>query len=82
MVRQGLVEIVAEIPAHAEPVSDQARQQMRDELLSTGLRDFRALADALADAVNTARVVVLGSETAIAAANAERQGFMHVSKVL
>jgi Zn-dependent M16 (insulinase) family peptidase len=62
--------------------TDAARQEMRDELLAASPRDFRALADALAETVANARVVVLGSETAITAANAERQGFLRVSKVL
>jgi hypothetical protein len=55
---------------------------MRDELLSASLKDFRALADALGNAVGNARVVVLGSEKAILSANDERQGFLRVSKVL
>jgi hypothetical protein len=36
----------------------------------------------LAEVAATARVVVLGSEAAIAGANAERQGFLQVTKVL
>ena len=67
---------------HLTGDTDALRQKMRDELLSAGARDFRALADVLETAAATARVVVLGSESAITAANAERQGFLHVTKVL
>jgi hypothetical protein len=44
--------------------------------------DFRALADALDLVVDRGHVVVLGSEAAIAAANAARGNFMAVTKVL
>jgi Zn-dependent M16 (insulinase) family peptidase len=62
--------------------TDTARQKMREELLATSQKDLRALADALSEVATNGRVVVLGSEPAIAAANAERQGFLRVSKVL
>ena len=62
--------------------SDRARQEMREELLSADGDDLRTLADALAKVAASGRVVVMGSEPAIAAANAERQGFLRVSKVL
>jgi hypothetical protein len=44
--------------------------------------DFRRLGAALARLAETGRVVVVGSPEAIAAANAERNGFLEVSKVL
>lgn len=40
--------------------SDAARQQMRDEILSTTNDHFRALADVMAEAARTGRVAVLG----------------------
>lgn len=40
--------------------SDAARQQMRDEILSTTNEHFRALADVMAAAARTGRVAVLG----------------------
>jgi hypothetical protein len=51
-------------------------------LLATDVQDFRALGDALDQAATRSRVVVLGSEPAIAAANEKRPGFLAVSKVL
>jgi len=62
--------------------SDEARQLMREEILSTSAADIRNFADAVAQVAAHGRVVVLGSEQAIAAANAERQGFLSVSRVM
>jgi Zn-dependent M16 (insulinase) family peptidase len=62
--------------------SDEARQSMREEILSTTAADIRSFADALSQVATHGRVVVLGSEQAIAAANKERQGFLSVSKVM
>jgi hypothetical protein len=62
--------------------SDDARQQMREEVLSTTATDVRNFADAMAQVAAHGRVVVLGSEQAIEAANAERQGFLSVSRVM
>jgi hypothetical protein len=62
--------------------SDEILQRRREELLATDVQDFRALGDALDQAATRSRVVVLGSEPAIAAANEKRPGFLAVSKVL
>ncbi len=62
--------------------TDEARQRMREEVLSTSAADIRDFADAAAKLAANGRVVVLGSEQAIEAANAERQGFLSVSKVM
>jgi len=44
--------------------------------------DIRNFADAMADVAAHGRVVVLGSEQAIDAANAERPGLLSVSRVI
>jgi Zn-dependent M16 (insulinase) family peptidase len=62
--------------------SEEARQRMREEILSTTAADIRRFADAMAQVAAHGRVVVLGSAQAIEAANAERQGFLSVSKVM
>ncbi len=62
--------------------TDDVRQRMREEILATSAKDFRDFADALAEVSKTGRVVVLGSEKAIEAANAERKGWLTVSKIL
>jgi len=62
--------------------TDEARQRMREEILSTTTADIRNFADALAHVAAHGRVVVLGSEQTIAAANAERPGLLSVSRVM
>lgn len=62
--------------------SEDARQKRRDEILGASNRDFKALAEALDQVASKGQVVVLGSETAIKAANDERGGFLKVTKVL
>src|SRR6266496_6725949 len=62
--------------------TDEARQRMREEILSTTTADIRNFADALAHVAAHGRVVVLGSEQTIAAANAERPGLLSVSWVM
>jgi presequence protease len=62
--------------------TDEILQRRREEVLATGVKDFRALGDVLERAAPRGRVVVLGSEQAIAAANEQRPGFLAVSKVL
>jgi Zn-dependent M16 (insulinase) family peptidase len=72
----------ASMQRHLIGDSDETRQRMREEILSTTAADVRNFADALAQVAAHGRVVVLGSEQAIAAANTERQGFLSVSKVM
>ena len=62
--------------------TDEARQRMREEVLSTTAADIRSFADAMAGIAAHGRVVVLGSEQAIEAANAERPGLLSVSRVM
>jgi Zn-dependent M16 (insulinase) family peptidase len=62
--------------------TDEARQRMREEILSTTAADISGFADAMAHVAAHGRVVVLGSEQAIDAANAERPGLLNVSRVI
>ncbi len=62
--------------------TDDSRQRRRDEILGAGPRDFAALAEILGEVARRGQVVVLGSETAIKAANDERGNFLAVTKVL
>jgi hypothetical protein len=62
--------------------TDEARQRMREEILLTSAADIRNFADAMADVAAHGRVVVLGSEQAIDAANVERPGLLSVSRVI
>jgi hypothetical protein len=62
--------------------TDEALQRLREEVLATSKADFRNFAAALAGVAADGRIAVLGSEPAIAAANAERPNLLAVSRVL
>ncbi|MBN2389081.1 MAG: insulinase family protein [Anaerolineae bacterium] len=61
--------------------SDEDRQRLRDELLTTTVADFRAFVDVLQNVQETGGVVVMGSPEAIAEANA-CDGHFEITKVL
>ncbi|MGC8801253.1 insulinase family protein [Chloroflexus sp.] len=63
-------------------VSDEYRQQIRDEVLATTPADFVAFAEAAAALRDHGHVAVLGSAEAIEAANRERPGLLNPVKVL
>jgi len=58
------------------------RQQMRNELLASTAADFRAFAHVLQQVNAHGHVVVMGSPEAIEKANQERNGWLHVQRVL
>ena len=62
--------------------SDEVRQQIRDQVLGTTAKDFKALADVLEKVNAVGKVAVLGSADAIAAANQEKHDFLTVKTVL
>ena len=62
--------------------SDEVRQQMRDQVLSTTQADFKALAEVFQKVNETGKVAVLGSADAIAEANKEKDDFLKVKTVL
>ena len=62
--------------------TDEARQQMRDQVLSTTAEDFRQFADVLAAAAEQARVVVLGSGEAIEQANGQLSPPLQVTPLM
>lgn len=67
---------------HLTGDTDEARQARREQVLGAAVKDFHALADGLAAIAKSGHVVVMGSEKAIGDANAERDGFLTVTKVL
>ncbi|MCB0185510.1 MAG: insulinase family protein, partial [Caldilineaceae bacterium] len=67
---------------HLMQESDEMRQQTRDEVLGTTLADFHNFADVVATALPAARVVVMGSQQALSAANAERPDWLQLQKVM
>jgi hypothetical protein len=62
--------------------TDEYRQHLRDQLLSTTKADFHAFGQILKNLKDRGRVVVLASQEAIAAANAEGQIRLDLQKVL
>jgi hypothetical protein len=62
--------------------TDEMRQEMRDQVLSTSVEDFSNLAEVLDGVAETGQVSVLGSADAIKEANAAADGFLSVKTVL
>jgi hypothetical protein len=62
--------------------SDEFRQRLRDELLSTSPADFKAFADVLGGVAGGGRVVILGSRPALEAAAESYPGGMRVFQVM
>jgi presequence protease len=65
---------------HLIGLTDEARQQYRDEVLSTTPADFKAFGEVLAEVNHNGVVVVLGSADAINAANTDN--WLAVSRVM
>ena len=63
-------------------VTEDERQQVRDEVLSTTRSDFRAFADSLDELKEHGIVKVLGSESSIEGSLAERPGWLKLLKIL
>ncbi len=61
---------------------DADRQRTRDEVLGTTLADFRHFAEVIDAARTQARVVVMGSQQALTAANAEGGDWLKLLKVM
>jgi Zn-dependent M16 (insulinase) family peptidase len=72
----------ASMQRHLIGDTDEARQRMREEILSTTAADLRNFAGAMTEVAAHGRVVVLGSEQAIEGANKERPGLLSVSRVM
>ncbi len=72
----------ASMQRHLIGDTDEARQQMREEILSTTAADLRNFAGAMAEVAAHGRIAVIGSEQAIEGANKERPGLLSVSRLL
>jgi presequence protease len=62
--------------------TDENRQRMREEILSTTSRDFRAFADVLEDVRKDGIVKVLGSRNAVQESLEQNPGWLQVMQVL
>ncbi len=64
-------------------ITDEQRQALRDEVLSTTVDDFRRFADVVEQVAATGDVVVLGAPDSIQKANARRgDGWLSITRVL
>jgi Zn-dependent M16 (insulinase) family peptidase len=72
----------ASMQRHLIGDTDEARQRMREEILSTTATELRNFADAMTEVAARGRIAVLGSEQAIEGANKERPGLLSVSRVM
>jgi hypothetical protein len=61
--------------------SDEERQRIRDQVLGTTAADFRRFADVLDQVAARGRVVVMGSQPALAQANASRGDWLRLLKL-
>jgi Zn-dependent M16 (insulinase) family peptidase len=66
---------------HLIGYTDDMRQQIRDQILSTTMDDFRVFADALQQVNEVGQIVVLGSLEAIIAANETGDTTLTIKKV-
>jgi Zn-dependent M16 (insulinase) family peptidase len=62
--------------------TEEARQRLRDEVLSTTVADFRAFADVLAAVKDHGLVAMLGSESSLARVHHARPGWLQATPVL
>jgi presequence protease len=72
----------ASLVRHLRGDTDDARQQMREEILGTTAADFKAMARFMREVAANGIVKVLGAPSAIEAAEQERPGWLQVLKVL
>ena len=66
---------LASLMRHLMGDTDETRQRLREEVLSTSAADFRSFAEVLAEVAAHGQVTVLGSAAAMAAANASGPAF-------
>jgi hypothetical protein len=62
--------------------TDEMRQRIREQVLSTTQADFHAFGEVLDRLKNDGQVVVLGSKEDIEAANSQRGDWLQIKKVL
>lgn len=73
---------LTQLQRHLIGVTDGMRQQMRDELLTTTVADFRAFGEALAKALENAKVAVVGNPDNLKKANDDLSDPLTITPVL
>ena len=95
MVQQNIIGLIGQLDFYQLPdakgytslvrelsgVSDESRQKLREEILSTSVADVRAFADALDEVKRSGTVVVLGSAESIEHANSASE-WLRVTRVI
>ncbi len=61
---------------------DEMRQHFRDQVLGASMEDFKAFGSVLEKVIQSGKVVVVGSQEALQAANQEREGWLTIQKLL
>ena len=72
----------ASLIRHLRGDTDEARQQMRDEILGTRTADFKAMARFMKEVAEKGIVKVLGAPSAIEATQEDRPGWLHILNVM
>lgn len=62
--------------------SDEYRQNIRDEILSANLSDFRTFGDVLELVVDKGKIVVLGNLSKLEEANQQKENWLNIQKVI
>ncbi len=62
--------------------NDELRQQFRDQVLGASIEDVKAFGSVLEKVVQSGKVVVVGAQEALQAANQEREGWLTIQKLL
>jgi len=73
---------LTQMQRHLIGITDGMRQRMRDELLSTTVADFRAFGEALANALENAKVAVVGNPDNLKKANDDLSDPLTITPVL
>ncbi|MCP4665086.1 MAG: peptidase M16 [Deltaproteobacteria bacterium] len=95
-VRKSIIGAIGDLDSHMLPDAkgyasmlrylagdtEEARQQMRDDVLGTRKEDFKAFAHVLEEVKKAGLVKILGSPAAVDGVVAERPGWLHVLRVL
>ncbi len=95
-LHKGIIGAIGDLDAHMLPDTkgytsmvrhligdtEEARQQMRDEILGTTIADFKSFSRILEGVRDAGVIKVLGSPTAIQSANAEMPGWLKVVNIL
>ena len=67
---------------HLTGFDETRRQRLRDQVLGTRAEDFHTFSEVLENLASVGRVVVMGSQASLNAANQNNPGWLAVQKIL